>query len=259
MPNVETHAPGSFSWIELCTSDRDAAKTFYTTLFGWTFEDTPMGPGDFYTMFQLDSRNVGAAYTIREQEKAAGVPPHWNLYITVASADDSAKRAGVLGGKVLAAPFDVMTHGRMAVIMDPTGASFCIWEPKEHIGAGVKDEPGALCWADLSTTDQYTAATFYAELFGWTLVPGEGGYLHLKNGETFIGGIPAIHQTAPNVPPHWMSYIQVADIDGATAKAGELGAKICLSPMSVGTVGRMAVLADPQGAVMALFEMTPHA
>lgn len=255
MSLVEKHAPGSFSWIELATTHQDAARTFYTSLFGWTYEDSPMGPDDVYTMFQLNDRYVGAAYTLREQEKAMGIPPHWNLYMTVASADETAAKATELGGKLYAPPFDVMTFGRMAVIADPTGATFCIWEAKDHVGSGVVNEPGALCWADLSTPDQQIAANFYAGLFGWTTVPGEGGYLHLKNGESFIGGIQAAGTAPPGTPPHWMAYIQVADIGASTAKAKELGASICVGPMVVGTAGSMTVFADPRGAVMALFEV----
>jgi predicted enzyme related to lactoylglutathione lyase len=143
----------------------------------------------------------------------------------------------------------------MAVVIDPTGAAFCIWEPKQHIGASVINEPGRLCWADLMSPDPEAAAQFYTGLFGWTLVPGEGGYQHLKNGEAFIGGIPPAHSAAPGAPPHWMSYLQVADIEASTAKARELGANICVGPMSVGNAGKMTVLSDPQGAFVALFEV----
>jgi predicted enzyme related to lactoylglutathione lyase len=131
-----------------------------------------MGPNDFYTMFGLEGRNCAAAYTQRPDETAMGVPPHWNLYISVESADATAKRAGELGGQVLAGPFDVSTHGRMAVIRDPTGAVFCLWEPKDHTGLGIEGQNASFCWADLSTPDQQTAAKFYTDLFGWTLPPG---------------------------------------------------------------------------------------
>jgi predicted enzyme related to lactoylglutathione lyase len=214
-----------------------------------------MGPGEVYTMFQLGESYVGAAYTQRDDEKAMGVPPHWNLYIAVASADETAAKATELGGKLYAPPFDVMTFGRMAVIADPAGATFCIWEAKDHIGAQVVNEPGALCWADLNTPDPAGATAFYTGLFGWTTSPGEGGYLHLKNGEAFIGGIPPAGTTPPGTPPHWMGYIQVADINASSAKAGELGARICVGPMSVGQAGSMTVFLDPQGAVMAMFEV----
>jgi predicted enzyme related to lactoylglutathione lyase len=255
MSHTDTHANGSFSWIELGTSGQNAAKTFYTTLFGWSFEDSPMGPGHVYTMFQLDGRNVGAAYTLRPQETGAGVPPHWNLYISVASADDTAKRAADAGGKVLAGPFDVFTYGRMAVVQDPTGAAFCIWEAKDHIGAGIVGENGTLCWADLSTPEGETASKFYGELFGWTFTPGEGGYLHIKNGEAFIGGISSAAQRDPGMPPHWMIYLQVADCSASTAQASEMGAKVFMGPTEIPAAGRMSVLGDPQGAVFALFEV----
>lgn len=258
MPQTDSHANGSFSWIELGTSDQNAAKHFYTTLLSWKFEDSPMGPNDFYTMFQLQGRNVGAAYTLRPEETSMGVPPHWNLYITVASAGDAAKKAAELGGTVLAGPFDVSTYGRMAVIQDPTGAAFCLWESKDHIGAGIEGETGSLCWADLSTPDPAKAAKFYVDLFGWSLPPGKDEYLHIKNGEAFIGGIPPAAHRNPNAPPHWLIYLQVDDCDASTAKAKELSANVFMGPMTIEKTGRMTVLADPQGAVFALFQPLPR-
>jgi hypothetical protein len=255
MPNVDNHADGSFSWIELGTSDQNAAKGFYTSLFGWTFQDSPMGPTDFYTMFQLDNRNVGAAYTLREQETSAGVPPHWNLYIAVSDADASAQRAAELGGKVLAPPFDVFTFGRMAVIQDPTGATFAIWQAKEHTGIGITERAGTLCWADLNTPDRATAQKFYSGLFGWTFDPGREEYIHIKNGDKFIGGsMPA----PPNVPPSWMIYLQVEDCDVSTEKAKALGGQVCMGPTTIENAGRMSVISDPQGAVFALFQSMRH-
>ena len=254
MPDVDKHADAAFSWIELGTSDQNAAKQFYTSLFGWTFDDSQMGPNDFYTMFQMEHRNAAAAYTLRGQETSMGVPPHWNLYISVASADASAQRASELGATVLAPPFDVYTYGRMAVMQDPTGAPFMIWEAKDHIGAGIEGENGSFCWADLSTADQEVAAKFYGDLFGWTFTTGEGGYLHIVNGEAFIGGIPPAAHRNPHAPPHWMIYIQTDDCDGSTVKAKELGAQIFMGPMTIEKTGRMTVLADPQGATFALFQ-----
>ena len=254
MSHVEKHANGSFSWIELGTNNQNAAKDFYTGLFGWTFEDSPMGPNDFYTMFQLGGRVVGAAYTLRPQETSVGVPPHWNLYISVEDADDTAKRAAAAGGKVLAPPFDVYTYGRMAVIEDPTGATFAVWQARDHSGNGVEGEAGALCWADLNTPDQAVAAKFYSELFGWTMPPGDGGYLHIKNGDSFIGGIVPAGHAGPGVPPHWMIYIQVASCENSADKAKKLGAAVCLAPTKVEKAGTMAVLTDPQGASFAVFE-----
>jgi predicted enzyme related to lactoylglutathione lyase len=258
MAHVDKHSPGAFCWIELATSDQNAAKTFYTSLFGWTFEDSPMGANDFYTMFRLGERNAGAAYTLRPEETALHIPPHWNLYVSVRSADAASKRAADLGAQILAGPFDVFNFGRMAVIRDPGGAVFLIWEPKDHTGIGVQGENGSFCWADLNTPDQQAAAKFYADLFGWTLDPGGAGYLHLKNGDVPIGGIPAATQRDPHAPPHWLIYIQVDDCDLSTAKAKELGANVFMGPMTLENVGRMTVLADPQGAVFSLFQPLPR-
>jgi hypothetical protein len=255
MPRVANHVNGSFSWIELGTTDQNAGKAFYTNLFGWTYTDSPMGPDDVYTMFQIDGQNVGAAYTMKSDERAAGVPPHWNLYVTVESADRAAQKAQELGGTVVAGPFDVFTYGRMAVILDPAGAAFEVWEPKQHIGAGIKGESGTLCWADLNTHDASAAQKFYGGLFGWTFLPGDGGYLHIKNGDDFIGGIPSAAHVPPGAPPHWMIYIQVANCDASTAKAKALGGTVCLAPMTIEKAGKMSVVQDGQGAAFALFQL----
>ena len=256
MPKIEKHAPGSFCWVELGTTDQDGAKKFYSSLFGWNPSDFPMGPNEVYTMFQLGGGEAGAAYTMRAEERSM-TPPHWNLYIAVQSADESAKRATELGGKLIAPPFDVMTFGRMAVVQDPTGAVFCIWEPKQHTGSTVGHENGTLCWADLNTSNVEHSKKFYEELFGWKLEPGEkdtSGYLHIKNGSEYIGGVPPCEHLPANVPPHWLLYFLVADCDASTAKAKELGAREFMPAMTLENVGRFSVIADPQGAAFSLFQ-----
>ena len=261
MPNIEKHTPGSFCWIELATTDQNAAKNFYGKLFGWEANDMPMGPNDLYTIFKLNGRDAAAAYTLRPEQKSAGVPPHWMLYVAVESADEAAKRATTLGGKVLMAPFDVFDIGRMAVIQDPTGAMFSVWQAKRHSGIGVTGEKGTLVWADLSTPDPEAARRFYSQLFGWKLEKGENdssGYLHIKNGDQFIGGIPPVQYRNPNAPPHWLAYFEIANCDSTTATAKQLGAKAYVDPMTMENVGRWSVLADPQGAVFAAFQSIPH-
>lgn len=255
MANIDHHPPGTFTWIELATTDQNAAKGFYSSLFGWTINDTPIGPNELYTIFRIDGRDAAAGYTMRPDEQMMGVPPHWNLYIAAASADESAKKAADLGGKVVMPAFDVMDAGRMAVIQDPTGAMFCLWQAKKSQGIGIAGVEGTLCWADLNTKDQERAKQFYEGLFGWKISPGQDmtGYLHLQNGEEYIGGMPSASQMDPHMPPHWMIYFFVADCDAATAKAQGLGAAVHMPPMTIEKVGRMSVAADPQGAVFALF------
>jgi hypothetical protein len=253
---IDTHPPGAFCWIELSTTDQNAAKSFYGSLFGWTPKDFPMGPNDFYTMFQLEERNTGAACTMRTEQRAQGVPPHWTIFIAVANVDEAASRVAGLGGKLMAPPFDVYDAGRMAVVQDPTGALFDLWQSKVHSGLGIAGVHGTLCWADLLTPDVQRAKSFYAGLLGWTITASENdpsGYLHIRNGEQYIGGMPPSSFSPPNTPPHWLAYIYVANCDETAAKCNQLGGKTLMAPMNIEKVGRMAVLADPQGAVFAAF------
>lgn len=130
-------------------------------------------------------------------------------------------------------------------------------QAKKSQGIGITGVDGALCWADLSSPDPESARKFYTDLFGWKISPGEkdtSGYLHIQNGEDFIGGIQASAMRNPNAPPHWLPYFLVADVDASAAEAKEQGAAIHLAPMTVENVGRMAVLADPQGASFAIFQ-----
>lgn len=257
MAHIDKHPAGSFCWIELATTDQKAAKSFYSSLFGWDPQDSPMGPDEFYTMFKLEGRDAAAGYTMRPEQRAQGVPPHWMPYIAVDNADQAVNKVKQLGGTVLAPAFDVMEFGRMAVIQDPAGAYFCVWQARKNTGLGIAHVAGTLCWADLSTPDAKRAADFYSGLFGWQIMAGENdksGYLHIKNGEHFIGGIPPAAHRQPGVPPHWLAYFWVDDVDASAAKAKQLGANLYLAPMTVEGVGRMAVIADPQGAVFAIFK-----
>src|SRR5262249_8539480 len=157
---------------------------------------------------------------LRADQKAQGVPPHWMPYIAVESADQAAEKTKQLGGTVVMGAFDVMEAGRMAVLHDPTGAHFCVWQPRKNNGIGISGVAGTLCWADLSTRDVKRAADFYSGLFGWHIAAGENdksGYLHIKNGEHFIGGIPPAEHMAPGVPPHWLAYFLVDDVDASTS------------------------------------------
>jgi hypothetical protein len=259
MSHAEKPKPGAFCWMELATSDQSAGKTFYSSLFGWECADTPMGPNDHYTIFTLDGRSAAACYTLQPDEAKLGIPPHWNLYIAVADADAATKRAAECGGTVFCGPFDVTTHGRMSTIADPTGSVFSIWEAKDNPGIGIRGQHASFCWADLSTSDPARASQFYADVFGWTIESGDDGYVHIANGSDYIGGLPPAEHRMPHEPPHWQLYFQVDDCDAATRKATELGARIFAGPMTIEHVGRMTVLADPQGAVFSLFQPLPRA
>ena len=182
------------------------------------------------------------------------MPPMWNSYISVASADATAARAKELGATVHAEPFDVMDVGRMAVIQDPQGAAFELWQPKEHFGAALVNAPGAPVWNELSSPDLDASSAFYTQLFGWTVAPFEGSaqpYLSIKNGDANAGGIRPL--TQPGAPPYWLAYFGVEDLDSALAKVGELGGAVHAGPIEI-QIAKIAVVADPQGAVFALYD-----
>jgi uncharacterized protein len=247
------YAPGTFSWTDLATTDVDAAKAFYAALFGWQAKDLPVPGGGNYSMQRLEGKDVAAIAPQPQAQRDAGAPPAWQSYVTVASADDAAARAGELGGTVHAPPFDVMEAGRMAVIQDPQGAFFMVWEPKDQIGAGLVNVPGALCWNELAAADLDTAPDFYGGLFGWAVEPLEGGpmrYLTIKNGTATNGGM---REKQPEEPPYWLTYFALQDVDGHVGKVKELGGSLVAGPYDIAMGSRIAVVADPQGAVFALY------
>lgn len=252
MTEVSRHEPGSFCWAELATTDDGRAKKFYTALFGWGFEDSPAGPDMIYTTLKKNGKSVGALYKMRPDQK--GMPPNWMTYVTVASADESAKKVKELGGKLMMEPFDVMDVGRMAIIEDQQGARICVWEAKKHIGAEVVNEPGALCWAELDTTDTESAKRFYTGLFGWGAKVSET-YTEWQQGGISIGGMMKIPKEWGPVPPNWLVYFAVADCDATAKKTGELGGGTIVPPTDIPGMGRFSVLRDPQDAVFAIYKL----
>lgn len=254
MPLIERPEPGSFCMVELASLDQDRAKRFYEPLFGWSHQDLPTGPDGVYTLFRIDGRVAASAYAMRPQERER-VPPHWQLYVAVENADETGKRAAALGATLIEAPFDVFDYGRMAVLQDPTGAYFSLWQPAKTGGIEIAGVPGALCWADLNTREPERAKQFYEELFGWKITAGrDGDYLHIRNGDDFIGGIPPAGFSNPYVPPHWLAYYQVEDVNASAQNIAALGGKLHFGPESMENVGRFAVASDAEGAAFAIFK-----
>ncbi|HET6512764.1 MAG TPA: VOC family protein [Candidatus Kapabacteria bacterium] len=253
MAVVRSHAPGNFSWFELATTDQDSAKQFYSKVFGWEPNDSPMGEGLTYTMLKKEGNDVGALYKLMPDELAMGLPPHWRIYVTVDNAEDSAKKAEQLGATLPCPPFDVMEHGRMAIVQDPTGAVIMLWEPKKHPGAGVIDEPNAFCWYELNTNDTEKAKDFYSKLFGWD-VGGSPEYTEWKQGSRSLGGMMKIQPEWGPMPPNWTPYIMVESADQYAEKIKSNGGNVMMGPADIPNTGRFAIVSDPQGAVFALYE-----
>jgi predicted enzyme related to lactoylglutathione lyase len=184
-----------------------------------------MGPGEVYSMFKLNGEDAAAAFTLRPEQRANGVPPHWMIYVAVDDADQIAARAASLGATIVAPPFDVFDFGRMAVIQDPTGAMFSIWQAKQHAGVGVWGRTGRGVRGRSQHPRSTRAADFYTQLFGWRMVTGKdmvdavpGDYFHIMNGADMIGGVGPASQRDPHTPPHWLVYFEAASCGEATRR-----------------------------------------
>jgi len=257
MAEFSEYKHGTFCWVDLGTTDAKGAKKFYKGLFGWDLVDTPAGPEMVYTMAYIDGKEVAALYNMGPQEQ--GLPPHWNSYVSVTSADDVAAKAKVLGGTVMGEPFDVFDAGRMALLQDPTGAVVAAWQPGVHPGAKLVNVPNTLCWNELATRDAKAAGNFYTQLFGWGSRVDQFGptqYTSFMVGERFNGGMMQMDdQFPPDMPSHWLVYFAVADCDASAAKVTELGGQVLVGPTEAADVGRFAVVQDPQGGVFAIIKM----
>lgn len=260
MPEVTHHTPGTFSWVELNTTDVAAAKQFYGALFGWQPHDMPAGPDMTYTMLKLSDLEIGAMCDIPPDQRKHGVMPHWMSYVTVENADQSAARAKELGAHLLMEPFEVMDVGRMAVLADPQGGHFCIWQARAHIGSRLVGEIGTCCWQELWAHDPQAATAFYTGLFGWhgktSAVSEAIDYTEWSLGEQSFGGMLKIEKGMGPMPSNWLPYFMVADCDATAEAAKAHGGKVQIEPMDIPRVGRFAVIADPQGAHFAVIKLT---
>jgi predicted enzyme related to lactoylglutathione lyase len=259
MPERTEFATGEFSWTDLTTTDTDAASTFYTTVFGWVAEPVPMPDAGGYTMFTLNGRHVAGLSPKMDGDPG---PNRWTVYVNVDDLDKTVEVAQSSGATVLLPGMDVFTSGRMAILADPAGAAVALWQPQEHKGAGVSDEPGALTWTELTTSDVDGAKTFYSDVFGWGAETSDGGgmqYTEFKLGDRSVAGLMAKPADMPaEVPSFWMPYFQSTDPDKTAGEATALGGTLIAGPMDIPGGGRFAVLSDPQGSMFGLYRPGEH-
>jgi uncharacterized protein len=247
---------GTPIWVDLGTPDVDAAIEFYAQLFAWTAQEAgdPEETGGYW-MFRSNDRLVAGVGPLQSE----GQPPVWTTYVATDDADETAGKVTAAGGTVLVQPFDVMDAGRMAVLMDPTGAVFGVWQPRQHTGAEVFNEPVSLTWNELATRDTDAAERFYAEVFGWTTRTPEMGVLQYTwffNGVRGIAGMRHMGEESPaGVPSHWLTYFTVADTDETVSRVESLGGSVHVPATDV-PPGRFAVLADPAGAAFGVMRPT---
>jgi predicted enzyme related to lactoylglutathione lyase len=279
MPERDGYIPGVPCWVDTNQPDPEAAAGFYAGLFGWEVEDV-MPPGSQYFMGRIRGLDVAAVGSI-----PAGAPPRavWNTYMWVDDVDETAAKVRDAGGTALREPFDIPGFGRMAVFADPEGAAFSVWQAREHKGARVVNEAGALNFNGLGTRDVEGAEAFYGAVFGWQTMavgggnamwtlPGYGDHLEastpgLREMVAEMGGPPGFEDVVasinpipddqPDVPPHWSVTFATDDADATAAKAAELGGTVVVPPFDAPWV-RMTLIADPAGATVIASQFVPE-
>jgi predicted enzyme related to lactoylglutathione lyase len=246
-----TYTPGTPCWVDLTTTDVEAAKRFYGAVLGWTARKSS---GNDYIFFERDGATVAGLQTLMDEQRAQGMPPSWSMYVHTDDAGATVARATELGAAVLGEPFAIPGAGRMGALADPQGGVVLLWEPAEFAGAALVNAIGAWAWDDLQTTDPEGAAPFYEALFGWATaeVPGSDGiYRSIAHEGRNIGGIMRAQREIAQ--PYWTVYFGVADVDAALERIVAEGGRKLVEPMAVPS-GRFAVALDPQGAVFCLVD-----
>lgn len=259
MTIVTSYSNGVPSWIDLATPDTDAARAFYGELFGWTYTVDDSSQGD-YIMCARNGHSAAGMMALSEEMAASGMPPVWTSYVTVANIEEGVARVEDAGGTVMQGPMAVSEAGRMAVVADPAGAVICLWEAKDHIGAEVVNEHGALTWNELMTPDPAAVAPFYAEVFGWTSqampMPGGNYTVFFVDGGHENGIAGAMTPPMEGMPPFWGIYFHVDDAAATVETARGLGAQVMMEATPMEGVGTLASMVDPTGAMFSV--MTPE-
>jgi predicted enzyme related to lactoylglutathione lyase len=248
--------PGRFVWYDHLARDPQDVVHFYTHVVGWTSQ--PFAHG--YTMFVGKQGPLAGTVGLPEQARAMGAPPHWTANVYVADVDATCREVRKLGGRVLVEPNDVPNVGRVGVIADPQGALINVFQPVRPMALRDVSQPGEFVWHELATTDHEAAFAFYNALFGWKKsrdfdMGAMGKYLLYGIDGVDLGGMFTKPKDMP-MPPHWLYYVQVADLDAAIERAKAKEAKLLNGPMEVPGGARIAQLMDPQGAAFALHEMS---
>jgi uncharacterized protein len=248
--------PGKFVWFELVSRDAKKAQAFYGNVLGWKVAPFPMGETTYDMILAGDTPDtmIGGYATPRSNRQ----PSHWISYVSVEDVDATARAVAANGGQVVEGPFDIPGVGRSARIADPQGAELCVFKNATGDQADAPAPPGRWIWNELHTTDPSKALDFYEKVVGFAhraMDMGPGGVYHiLSRGGVDRGGVTS--HLPSGVPPHWLPYVAVDDVDATVARARNAGGKIPMEPEDIPGVGRFGVLQDPTGAVLAILK--PH-
>ncbi|MEM8614793.1 MAG: VOC family protein [Cyanobacteria bacterium P01_H01_bin.105] len=252
----DSYEHGVFSWVDLMTSDQEAAKQFYTELFSWKFQDMPVDTGGVYSMAFKGDRTVAALFA--KPDDMQQVPSHWSSYITVKDLEATVQSWQDHGGTVVMPSCDIMDSGRMAMVKDPTDGIVGLWQAKDFWGAGLVNEVNTFCWTELQTRGAAKAAEFYKAIFGWEIEVDEKpphyitgsvkGHMNCGMFDMDKANLPA------EIPSNWAVYFNVADLDESLAVVNRLGGKVLMDPIDI-EPGRFTTIMDPQGATIALMQV----
>lgn len=258
MGERSSYGPGTFCWVNLSTPDPELSRRFYAELLDWEYENRTGDAGGF-SMARRYGANVAAIYPQEGSERAQVLAPHWNNYVSVRDADAATAQAVRLGGSVFEGPYEVADAGRTAMLVDPTGGMFWVWQPRNHIGAGHVNDVGCLSWNELNTSDPQPALDFYSSLFGWSFQPMAAGddraYWVIGHAGAASGHGGGVHELPADeaATPVWLPYFTVESVPAATETAAAAGGSVRVDPLRAGA-GTIAVVADPTGALFGLFE-----
>ncbi len=242
-----------FWWANLSSTDDAAAARFYTRILGWSYDEMPIGENMVHRNARLDGQLVAG---IDPMMPGADQPTAWTNYVFVDDVQESWDRAIELGATGIMEPMDVMGEGHMAVLLDPTGAAFGLWQPGRHTGADAVNQPGTYTWVELATSDLDAARSFYADLFGWSWTRMEGDFeywLAELDGRQFAGAYPKLDQMA-DMPSFWATYFGVADIEATADEITSAGGRVAMGPSQMGP-GRGVMAFDPQGGAFLAIQL----
>jgi predicted enzyme related to lactoylglutathione lyase len=240
-----TDVPGHPIWVELYTSDPDAASRFYARLFGWATEDAGPDYGGYLT-FQHDGGPIAGCML---NDATTGGVNSWSVYLESDNVEDTVRMAEANGGQISIEPMQVGDLGHMAFVTDPGGSLVGIWQPEVNEGIAVRAEPGAPAWFELFTQDFQRTLDFYTQAFGWDVHTvsdtDDFRYSTLGKDDEALAGV--LDVSASDDPQGWSVYFQVADTDATVAAADGAGGSVVRAAADT-PYGRMAWLADPHGA-----------
>ncbi|MHC5063756.1 MAG: VOC family protein [Planctomycetota bacterium] len=251
MVKKSNFAHGEFCFVDLVAHDMAAAGSFYSEVFGWDVvtQDTEGGPP--YAMFEIEGDMIAGLGEMSPEMKSQGIPPMWNSYVSVDDIDATVAKAGELGANVIVPVMQVMNAGKLAFILDPGGASLGFWQALDSCGSARIREPGGFTWNERASKDIEKARAFYGKLLGWDFEDHPSSpskYYIIKDGDENRGGLMQMTEEWGEVPSHWTVYFDVENVDETVTRHENAGGSVRAPAFDAPGVGRIAILADAQGA-----------